>query len=519
MNNELVFDQPIETGPIRAEFYGDTEKAKGHITAGRKILGAVRNFYGVNQRMAEGEAGGFYRHLSQLEDGTQIEVLTNNGMDTVRIYAVPETAPEVERKINPILPEEELPIVPVYDEGSVEYILWIVFSSTVNYDITLKKWSFTNGFAGTEITLPSIKNGHTALALAMYDGWVWGVYIAANGIYSDSIFRKNILTGEKQELHNHISQSPEGGRTAASTVTPLGVLFAVGRVSASFILIGPDGNVLYSVANNTRIDSGWFGDRMTSFINDGAHAFLHYTDGGGAPRGLVIVEIATGISTTINLSAQYFDTPDDYRLGAGAFAALSGNSMYGVRFRSNDGPPYEPTEVFVRSPSNSVGSSTLLDVSSYFPEPDGFSNLKYMKGGASRTDDGMVVVTTAKDLVVIDPTTNATTSYSVAGLWGFVFGDSWNNGKFPEVNKGASVLPDSNLIALHFLPGILPYGTAPAALATLNVATGAAATYELPDSRGYLTQITINAASNPDPTLPPLKEEWEYLSATNVNPI
>jgi hypothetical protein len=104
--NELVFNQPIETGTIRAEFFGDTEKAKGYITAGRKILGAVRTFNGVNQRIAEGAAGGFYRHLAQLEDGTQIEVLTNNGMDTVRIYAVPAPEP-----VNPVSqPETEKPI-------------------------------------------------------------------------------------------------------------------------------------------------------------------------------------------------------------------------------------------------------------------------------------------------------------------------------------------------------------------------------------------------------------------------
>lgn len=100
--NELVFDQPIETGPIRAEFFGDTEKAKGYLTASRKLLGSVKAIYGVNQRMAEGEAGGFYRHLAQLEDGTQIEVLTNNGMDTVRIYAVP-VAPPV-----PEIPEKDI---------------------------------------------------------------------------------------------------------------------------------------------------------------------------------------------------------------------------------------------------------------------------------------------------------------------------------------------------------------------------------------------------------------------------
>lgn len=137
--NELVFNQPIETGPIRAEFFGDTEKAKSYITAGRKILGAVRTFNGVNQRIAEGEAGGFYRHLAQLEDGTQIEVLTNNGMDTVRIYAVPETtAPKVESEIDK--PDEEPTPIPL---GGYRPYIWIgvrYISGGVADDGQINQW-------------------------------------------------------------------------------------------------------------------------------------------------------------------------------------------------------------------------------------------------------------------------------------------------------------------------------------------------------------------------------------------
>ena len=137
--NELVFDQPIETGSIRAEFFGDTEKAKGYLTVSRKLLGSVKAIYGVNQRMAEGEAGGFYRHLAQLEDGTQIEVLTNNGMDTVRIYAVPETtAPEIETEIDK--PDEEPKPIPL---GGYRPYIWIgvrYISGGVADDGQINRW-------------------------------------------------------------------------------------------------------------------------------------------------------------------------------------------------------------------------------------------------------------------------------------------------------------------------------------------------------------------------------------------
>lgn len=88
---DLVFDEPTATGPLRAEFFGDAEAGKEYLGAARKQLGAMRSHYGVNERIANGEPGGFFRDLRVQPDGTQIETLTNDGQDTVRV-----TVPKVE---------------------------------------------------------------------------------------------------------------------------------------------------------------------------------------------------------------------------------------------------------------------------------------------------------------------------------------------------------------------------------------------------------------------------------------
>jgi hypothetical protein len=89
---DMVFDEPHATGWLRAEFFGDPDLAKEYLGDARKQLGAMRTRYGVNARIANGEPGGFYRDFKVLPDGAQIETLTNDGQDTVRITLPTETA-------------------------------------------------------------------------------------------------------------------------------------------------------------------------------------------------------------------------------------------------------------------------------------------------------------------------------------------------------------------------------------------------------------------------------------------
>lgn len=91
---DLTLDQPAQAGWLRAEFYGDAEAAKGYLFEARRQLGAMRARYGVNARIANGEPGGYFRDFRILPDGTQIDVLTNDGHDTVRITAPPPPVSE-----------------------------------------------------------------------------------------------------------------------------------------------------------------------------------------------------------------------------------------------------------------------------------------------------------------------------------------------------------------------------------------------------------------------------------------
>lgn len=83
----LIIDEPVATGWLRSEYHGDQDKAKGYTLQARKVLGGMRSMYGVNDRIANGEGGGFYKQAVNLPDGTRIEALTNDGHDTIKIYA------------------------------------------------------------------------------------------------------------------------------------------------------------------------------------------------------------------------------------------------------------------------------------------------------------------------------------------------------------------------------------------------------------------------------------------------
>lgn len=89
----LVFNEPAATGALRVELHGDPARAGAQLGAARALLGSLRCMYGVNERIAAGEPGGFYARQVLLPDGTRIEALTNHGLDIVRIHAAPVDRP------------------------------------------------------------------------------------------------------------------------------------------------------------------------------------------------------------------------------------------------------------------------------------------------------------------------------------------------------------------------------------------------------------------------------------------
>ena len=93
----IVVDEPVVTGPVQISIQGNRDLALQHVHFARKLLGGVRSMNGVNERLASGENGGFYSQSTTLPDGTQIQAITNNGQDILRISSPypPGTAPPV----------------------------------------------------------------------------------------------------------------------------------------------------------------------------------------------------------------------------------------------------------------------------------------------------------------------------------------------------------------------------------------------------------------------------------------
>lgn len=87
MNDEEAYspDEPVATGGVRTELRGNIQAAQGLVRSARRLLGQMRTIHGVNARIAEGEPGGFYTQTRQLDDGSYLEVITNDGQDTIRI--------------------------------------------------------------------------------------------------------------------------------------------------------------------------------------------------------------------------------------------------------------------------------------------------------------------------------------------------------------------------------------------------------------------------------------------------
>lgn len=86
-DDSFVNDEPIATGPVRAQYHGDEALARSHLRDGRALLGRMKTNYGVNDRIARGEPGGHFRATKILGDGTRVEAFTNDGLDSVRITA------------------------------------------------------------------------------------------------------------------------------------------------------------------------------------------------------------------------------------------------------------------------------------------------------------------------------------------------------------------------------------------------------------------------------------------------
>lgn len=85
--DDPVYNEPVVTGWLQTVIRGDIELGKTHLRAARAQLGALRITNGVNERVARGDAGGFYTVTRTLEDGTRIRTTTNDNQDVIYIDA------------------------------------------------------------------------------------------------------------------------------------------------------------------------------------------------------------------------------------------------------------------------------------------------------------------------------------------------------------------------------------------------------------------------------------------------
>jgi hypothetical protein len=80
-------NEPVATGWIATQITGDQATAKLYIREARRLMGSMKSINGVNDRIARGEPGGFYRSKKTFLDGTVIDTITNNGVDKILIHS------------------------------------------------------------------------------------------------------------------------------------------------------------------------------------------------------------------------------------------------------------------------------------------------------------------------------------------------------------------------------------------------------------------------------------------------
>jgi hypothetical protein len=90
--------EPVVTGAIRVEIYGDRERGIAFSHRARAQLGLMLNYHGVPERIAAGEPGGFFHSSHTYAGGVRIQTLTNNGQHTARIFVPPLPKPTVEEE-------------------------------------------------------------------------------------------------------------------------------------------------------------------------------------------------------------------------------------------------------------------------------------------------------------------------------------------------------------------------------------------------------------------------------------
>lgn len=102
-DDELPLNEPVVTGWVQTQLSGDIALAASHKRDARRVLGQMLIDTGVNDRLAAGQPGGYFKTVKTLDDGTRVTAWHNNGQNVLRIESHPPV-PEV-REEELVLPE------------------------------------------------------------------------------------------------------------------------------------------------------------------------------------------------------------------------------------------------------------------------------------------------------------------------------------------------------------------------------------------------------------------------------
>lgn len=107
MTDQVIIDV-LPSGPV--QFVLAEGASREHMYAARKLIGAMRSIYNIDQRAANGETNIFHSHKAVMRDGSFVKVTHNNGQDVVHITPPPEhISPPISIPAPPDAPQPAVP--------------------------------------------------------------------------------------------------------------------------------------------------------------------------------------------------------------------------------------------------------------------------------------------------------------------------------------------------------------------------------------------------------------------------
>jgi uncharacterized membrane protein len=130
--------EPVITGWLQTQLSGNVDLAQAHRREGRRVLGQMLAYHGVNARIAAGEPTGYYKTTKLQPDGTRITAWHNAGHNVLRIDAprvvredkppqtqMREVSPWIGASERPGPPrlhhEDQEPVIPPLKERTIEW--------------------------------------------------------------------------------------------------------------------------------------------------------------------------------------------------------------------------------------------------------------------------------------------------------------------------------------------------------------------------------------------------------------